>query len=582
MKKARKIVSLVCAFVMLASVSAIPTFAESVNTDSSGTLTEENELTYLYDEAIKYVNCGDHVKITSVKYGSAIIIPEKIDNLPVTELAKEAFKENYGVESVILPETITVIPEEAFYHCWNLTAIVLPKSLERIENNAFAKCERNVDAGNPVYHQIEDIFYKGSSEDWDKIYIASGNDLLKTANIRCEFNQVKSDSQKFEYTKDSWSFTEDDVIKYSDLEKDGTKYYFQESTLNKLFPDYASYRKYQAITHCDYSNYPHDKYTEDGEFQEAPDLERCEGMALISFLVSRGILLPPDIYAGAETLHDIPLCDEVVEVINYYALAVTSESLYTRIYHQGLADAKCSYKTSVNNLIKDLEDNGKPFMANLIIAGETYTTTIDDLIAMGFYDDVREIDDPDWEEVWTTYKNHYAVVYGLEYGKWNYNNTSYTSRILFYDNSSVDFDDSLCMYFTEEQTKAGKFNTQGYIPYYDANAGIYDALESPDSIFYSIGNSVNYTPSFALGDLNQDNVINSEDAALVLQTAAMLGVGGGDNLNVGQEYSADVNGDGKINSEDASWILQYSAATGSGEFSGEFSQYILERYEEFS
>ena len=176
MKKMRKIVSLVCAFAMIASMSAIPAFAESVNTDSSETLTQENELTYLYDEAIKYVNCGDHIKITSVKYGSAIIIPEEIDNLPVTELAKEAFKENYGVKSVILPETITVIPEGAFYHCWDLTAIVLPKSLERIESNAFAKCERDVDAGNPVYHQIEDIFYKGSSEDWDKISIASGND----------------------------------------------------------------------------------------------------------------------------------------------------------------------------------------------------------------------------------------------------------------------------------------------------------------------------------------------------------------------------------------------------------------------
>ena len=576
MKKSRKIVNFACILAMLMSVSAMPVFAESVSIDSSETLTEENELTYLYDEAIKYVNCGDHIKITSVKYGSAIIIPEEIDNLPVTELAKEAFKENYGVESVILPETITVIPEEAFYHCWELTTIVLPKSLERIESNAFAKCERDVNAGNDVYHQIEDIFYKGSSEDWDKIYIASGNDLLKTANIRCEFNQVKSDSQVFEYEKDTWSFTEDDVIKYGDLKNDQTKYYFQESTLNKLFPDYASYRKYQANTRCDYSTYSYSGYT----------LKRCEGMALISFLVSRGILSPSDIYAGAETLHDIPLCDEVLEVINYYALAVTGESMYKRIYHPYATDARYTYKTNVDNLVKDLKNNGQPFMANLIIP-ETNSITIDDLIASGFYHDVEEIyrlydiDDPDnWEEVWTTYKNHYVIAYGLEYGEWNYNNTTYTSRILIYDNNSVDFDDSLCIYFTEEQTKAGNFSNEGYIPYLDITTDIYDALENPDFVFYSVGNSVSYESTCILGDINQDNIINSQDASHLLQTAAMLGSGTEGGLTVGEEYSADVNGDGKINSEDASWILQYSAALGSGQFAGEISEFIQQQITE--
>ncbi|MDE5792846.1 MAG: dockerin type I repeat-containing protein, partial [Oscillospiraceae bacterium] len=312
-------------------------------------------------------------------------------------------------------------------------------------------------------------------------------------------------------------------------------------------------------------------------------LERCEGMALISFLVSRGVLSPSDIYAGAETLHDIPLCDEVVEVINYYALAVTDESLYSRIYHPRSTDAKYSSETSVNNLVKDLENNGKPFMANIFVPGETHSVTIDDLIASGFYNDVEEIyelykiDSPDWKEEWTDYKNHYVVVYGLEYGEWNYNNTTYTSRILICDNSSVDFDDSLCIYFTEEQTKAGNFDNQGYIPYYDTTTEIYGGFENPDFVLYNVGNSVSYTPSCALGDFNQDNVINSEDAALILQKAAMLGISSEDSLNVGQEYSADVNGDGKINSEDASWILQYSASVGSGLFKGELSEFIQQQ-----
>lgn len=502
----------------------------------------QEEQTYIYDDVIKYINCGDHIKITSVGSRSAIVIPEEIDNLPVTELADGLFENNYGIESVCLPETIKVIPERAFYNAYDLTAIVLPASLEKIEGNAFAKCERDVCAGNPVYHKIEDIFYRGTASDWDNVYISEGNDLLKSANVRCEFNKIKSDAKTFEFGKHNWSFTSQIIENYNLYHM--RQYYVQESTLDTLFPEYGSYAKYIAMINCDYVTHAN------------PLVNVNQGMALISFLVSRGVLAPSDIYAGAETLYDIPLCDEVVEVINYYSMAVPHEALYSRLYRE--YPTNCSYLPDIKDALENLK-NGTPVMLDCVYAeGERF-----------------------------------SIGYGLEYGEWHYNNQTYTSRILTYDDSgSVDytdetslfkFSDRACIYFTEEET--GDF-TRGYVPFYDSgddsenesdtNMALVTVLQNPDLIFYSTGNSVSYVSSYNLGDLNQDASINSEDASLILQASALLGAGSENNLIVGQEYAADVNEDGIINSEDASIVLQYSAATGSGEFTGDISEFILQ------
>ncbi len=61
------------------------------------------------------------------------------------------------------------------------------------------------------------------------------------------------------------------------------------------------------------------------------------------------------------------------------------------------------------------------------------------------------------------------------------------------------------------------------------------------------------TPSRLLGDVNCDGVVNSVDAALLLQFAA--GVIG----SLACQGTADVNKDGSINSIDAALILQFSA-----------------------
>ena len=61
------------------------------------------------------------------------------------------------------------------------------------------------------------------------------------------------------------------------------------------------------------------------------------------------------------------------------------------------------------------------------------------------------------------------------------------------------------------------------------------------------------TPAFTPGDVNKDGVVNSVDAAIILQrTAALIG-------DLAHPLNADANQDGLVNAVDAALILQFEA-----------------------
>ena len=69
-----------------------------------------------------------------------VVIPAKCGELPVTAIAKDAFRNNKSLLSVVIPDTVTTIGEYAFAGCTALSSITLPHSVTTVERNAFAGC----------------------------------------------------------------------------------------------------------------------------------------------------------------------------------------------------------------------------------------------------------------------------------------------------------------------------------------------------------------------------------------------------------------------------------------------------------
>lgn len=147
-----------------------------------------------------------------------------------------------------------------------------------------------------------------------------------------------------------------------------------------------------------------------------------------------------------------------------------------------------------------------------------------------------------------------------------YDDVTYTRRILVYDNNcSSGFSDDYCLYFTDDQDT---FIIPAYLDRFEEREDIKFGgphVEEYDGIMYVPGNHTAYSPTYEIGDLNQDGAINASDAAKILIASAKLGAASSSELNVGQEYAADVNGDGVINASDAALVLIYAAKVGAGE-----------------
>ena len=81
-------------------------------------------------------------------YGSiltgTLIIPDSVEHnnvsYPVTSIGYNAFHHAYGMDTVILPPTITMIKQEAFCACADLKSVAIPNSVTALGNLAFAAC----------------------------------------------------------------------------------------------------------------------------------------------------------------------------------------------------------------------------------------------------------------------------------------------------------------------------------------------------------------------------------------------------------------------------------------------------------
>ena len=82
-------------------------------------------------------------EITIKKYNGEdfeLNIPNKIDGKTVTKIGESAFSNCNNLESVAIPDSITIIEDCAFIDCSNLESIKIPKTVVNIGKGAFYNC----------------------------------------------------------------------------------------------------------------------------------------------------------------------------------------------------------------------------------------------------------------------------------------------------------------------------------------------------------------------------------------------------------------------------------------------------------
>ena len=99
--------------------------------------------------------------LTSVK------IPDMLENI-----GKRWFEACISLINISISENVTSIESYAFGSCESLISITIPNSVISIESNAFEYCE-----------SLTDVYFYGTEEEWNNIYIGENNEPLRNATI---------------------------------------------------------------------------------------------------------------------------------------------------------------------------------------------------------------------------------------------------------------------------------------------------------------------------------------------------------------------------------------------------------------
>ena len=140
----------------------------------------------------------------------------------VTSIGEYAFKNCHGLNGITIPNSVTTIDRGAFMHCIGLTQIAIPNSVLNFEPSVFSECWdlKNAALGNNITSldftfnycsslknvfipksitlikygtfdvatysadmNVENIYYAGTQEDWEKIVIEANNNAISSAKI---------------------------------------------------------------------------------------------------------------------------------------------------------------------------------------------------------------------------------------------------------------------------------------------------------------------------------------------------------------------------------------------------------------
>lgn len=211
----KKILSVFIAILMIMAIAPPSVFAEGDNI--------LDYLTYeIVDGKVTITGCDQSVS-------GNIVIPETIEEYPVTKIGSLAFSNRFHITSIILPDSLTHIGYGAFMSCQGLVNINIPDNVEHIESMAFYHCISISDISIPDKVRYLGSQAIGSCLSLESITIGSGlKTLVQNAIIFCPaLTKITVDEANTEYSSDKYGvlFNKDktELIRYPEGNT-GTEY----------------------------------------------------------------------------------------------------------------------------------------------------------------------------------------------------------------------------------------------------------------------------------------------------------------------------------------------------------------------
>lgn len=137
----KKVISGIMASAIL--FSSIAFYSGNIVSDvpmTAGAADEEEYTSGTY-ETLTYMKYSDHVEISDCdQTAETIVIPDMIEDLPVTSIGGFAFGKYTNLKSITIPDSVTSIGSGAFASCRSLTSIILPDSITSIDDSTFLDC----------------------------------------------------------------------------------------------------------------------------------------------------------------------------------------------------------------------------------------------------------------------------------------------------------------------------------------------------------------------------------------------------------------------------------------------------------
>ncbi len=126
---------------------------------------EQNSITSgnQYSEGLEFTLSKDGTGYSLTGIGSCtdteIVIQDTYNNLPVTRIEADVFRNQASITSVVIPDSVTYIGYGVFADCASLTNIVIGNSVEYIGYHAFAACTSLTSITIPssvstIYHYV--------------------------------------------------------------------------------------------------------------------------------------------------------------------------------------------------------------------------------------------------------------------------------------------------------------------------------------------------------------------------------------------------------------------------------------------